>query len=329
MQGLAKAPLRIKKFVPHRDEESGDRVSAKAGLAMPSLKPESFDQLAHDARNVLSALKLYCDLLAEPGVLTEKHGHYAQELQAISETAVRLVEGLSLPRRAEASGQSPQEPAEISARGVVQNGERPELFDKAYTGDGEGIADLGHAILEMRPLLVAIAGPHLQVEIETLPCAGRCPLSGEDLIRVLLNLVTNASDAMPDGGRLRITAQYGGGFSFLEPERTPDAQPRSVVIAVEDNGPGIPDAWRERVFSSGFTTRETRRGWPAVQHRGMGLSIVRGLVEAAGGRVQISSRSGLGARFELELPVTYGMYEITHTSGMSADSGAKGCIECQ
>ncbi len=329
MQGLAKAPLRIKKFVPHLDEENGNRASAKVGLAIPSLRPESFDQLAHDARNVLSALKLYCDLLAEPGVLTEKHEHYAQELQAISETAVRLVEGLATPRRTEASGQSPQEPAELSAQGVVQNGGHPELFNKAYTGDGEGIADLGHAILEMRPLLVAIAGPHLQVEIETLPCPGRCPLSGEDLIRVLLNLVTNASEAMPCGGRLRITAQYGDGFSFLDPEKFSDAHPRSVVIDVEDNGPGIPDDWRERVFSSGFTTRETRRSWPAVQHRGMGLSIVRGLIEAAGGTVKISSHSGPGARFELELPVTYGMYEITHTSGMTTDSGAKGCIECQ
>jgi signal transduction histidine kinase len=329
MQGLAKAPLRIKKFVPHQEEGNGDRASAKTGLAIPSLKPESFDQLAHDARNVLSALKLYGDLLSEPGVLSEGHRHYAQELQAISETAMRLVEGLASPRRTVASTVASAVASDQSPQGVDQGSSQPELFDRAYTGDGEGIADLGQAILEMRPLLTAIAGPHLRVEIETLPCAGRCPLSAEDLIRVLLNLVTNASEAMPGGGRLRITAQYGDGFSFLEPEKFPDAQPRSVVIAVEDNGPGIPEAWRERVFTSGFTTREKRMAWPAVQHHGMGLSIVRGLIEAAGGTARISSHSGAGARFELELPVTYGMYEITHTSGMTTDSGAKGCIECQ
>src|ERR1700758_4916536 len=99
MQGLAKAPTGSSKFVPHSGDVKSKRIPAASGTRVPILKPERFDQLAHDARNVLSALRLYCDLLAEPGVLTSDHGHYAQELQAVTETASLLVERLAAPRR--------------------------------------------------------------------------------------------------------------------------------------------------------------------------------------------------------------------------------------
>jgi len=180
----------------------------------------------------------------------------------------------------------------------------------------------------MRPLLAAIAGPRIELEIESLPCAGRSGLSSEELTRVLMNLVRNAAEAMPEGGKLRITAQYGDGLSFVDEEQVPDARPRSVVITVEDSGPGIPEDLREQVFAAGFTTRESAREWPGAQHRGHGLSIVRGLIEAAGGRASVSS-SSRGARIELELPITSGMYEITDNGGLVADAGAKGCIECR
>ena len=109
MQGLIKSEARIRKFVPHASvpvnvvaeakEVSATALPAKARRLAPTLKPEGFDQLAHDARNVLSALKLYCELLAEPGVLTAGNCHYAQELEAISDTASQLLERLSIRAR--------------------------------------------------------------------------------------------------------------------------------------------------------------------------------------------------------------------------------------
>lgn len=343
MQGLVKAQTRIKKFIPHSGATGANQNHVLAGHSMPMLKPEGFDQLAHDTRNILSALRLYCDLLAEPGVLTETHSHYATELQAISDTAVRLVEGLAAPRRAGSrraarAVKNPGSILEESASGeAAENSAPPELNGAAYkaspwkgdVGEGEVADDLGRQLLCARPLLAAIAGPGIELEIESLPCEGRTRLSREDLIRVLLNLVRNASEAMPEGGKLRITAQYGDGLSFLHSGQIPDARPRSVVIAVQDSGPGIPEGLRELIFSAGFTTRETVQNWPGVQHRGLGLSIVCGLIAAAGGKVCVSSGSTRGARFELELPITYGTYEITGTPALVADSGAKGCIECQ
>jgi len=331
MQGLAKAQARVSKFVPHTPVPGPAVVDAKEGSAAPrnagrrlapTLKPEGFDQLAHDARNVLSALKLYCELLAEPGVLTAGNGHYAQELEAISETAAKLVERLAAPRRSVLHESGPGS----ALRGIA--GRESE----AVTGDGfvaadlsgawpaDAVEDLGQALFEMRPLLAGIAGPRVELEIAAMPCSGRSRLSKEDLTRVMLNLVRNASEAMSQGGRLRITAQYGRGLSFLDPGLIPDGCPRTVVIAVEDTGPGVPKEIEQEIFSPGFTTREDAAIWPQQPHRGLGLSIVRSLLEAAGGTAGVCPGTGNGARFELELPVTSGMYEITNTVRLVADA---------
>jgi len=328
MQGLVKTPARIRKFVPHSGGNSPDQKQLRAARTVPVLKPEGFDQLAHDARNVLSALKLYGDLLAEPGVLTASHGHYAQELQAVTDVAARLVEKLAAPRRVGSHRSAPINTLANSPGESGVDAARPEISGPAYPWQLEGADDLGRELLAMRPLLAAIAGPRIELEIESLPCVGRSGLLSEDLTRALMNLVRNASEAMPDGGKLRITAQYGDGLSFVDEGQVPDMRPRSVVITVEDSGPGIPEGLREQVFAAGFTTRASSKSWPGAQHRGHGLSIVRELIEVAGGTVRVSS-SSRGARVELEVPITSGMYEITDNHGLVADAGVKGCIECR
>ncbi len=321
MQGLVKAPSRIGKFIPHSTGAVVDRSTSQPESSLPILKTEPFDQLAHDARNVLSAMKLYCELLAEPGVLSAGCTHYAQELQAVSDTAAQLLERLAAPRRAV----SHQSTAAKERRNLLQDAST-QVGGAALNPDSG--SDLGAELVGMRPLLAGIAGPRIALEIETLPSPGRTRLSKEDLIRVMLNLVRNASEAMPTGGRVRITAQYGDGLSFLDAAQIPEGYPRSVLIAIEDSGPGIPAELRERVFEAGFTTRDTVPSWPGVQHRGLGLTIVRDLIGEAGGIARVCSSPGGGGRFELELPVTSGTCEIANPSGLVADSAEKGCIEC-
>jgi signal transduction histidine kinase len=330
MQGLAKVPTRTSTIVPHSDDVTSERNSTASGIPVPILKPERFDQLAHDARNVFSALRLYCDLLAEPGVLTSDHGHYAQELQAVTETASRLVERLAAPRRAGSRRSAPKRHRNLSpdASASLSKQELVEPISLAEPWPGDTADDVGAELRAMQPLLAAIAGPSIDLEIETLPCGGRTWLSKEDLTRVMLNLVRNASESMPETGKLRITAQYGDGLSFLEAGHRPAAGPHSAVITVEDSGPGIPPDLREQVFKAGFTTRAAGSNWPEIPHRGLGFTIVRSLIEAAGGTAQACSSPGGGARFELELPITSGMYEIVDSSGLVADSAMKGCIEC-
>ena len=102
------------------------------------------------------------------------------------------------------------------------------------------------------------------------------------LEQVLMNLVVNASDAMPNGGRLVIrTGCDPAGFSWLE---------------VEDSGHGIPASIREHVFEPFFTTKDPGKG------TGLGLSVVHGIVTHHGGRVELESHEGRGVRFRVALP---------------------------
>jgi len=104
---------------------------------------------------------------------------------------------------------------------------------------------------------------------------------GEDGLRqLLLNLSLNATSATPEGGRVRVLAREREG---------------GVEVAVEDQGPGVPADLREAIFEPFFTTRRDRPG-------GLGLSICRRIVEAAGGRIRVEDADVAGARFRVWLP---------------------------
>lgn len=273
---------------------------------------ETLDGLAHDARNVITGLMFYSELLSMPGVLNESHGHYAQDLESIVTCANRMLE-----RIAESATASQPLPVRASAKSSAS------LPAVPVTNAAE---ELRHA----QPLLTAIAGPAIKLSIATMPCAGQTALAVEDLTRIMVNLVRNAADAMPSGGRIRITAQYDDGASFHS------APPSHVLLTITDNGPGIPESLRAQIFDLGFTTRR-HTGWPSPRRRGLGLSIVRNLVEAAGGSITASAVPSTGARFEIRLPlvspdsahVTSGTCATQPQSGFSADARGKGCIECQ
>jgi signal transduction histidine kinase len=107
----------------------------------------------------------------------------------------------------------------------------------------------------------------------------------EDLKQILVNLVANARDAMPDGGTIRVTV--GKEVSTGE-----------IYLDVEDTGVGIPDENRERMFEPFFTTKDPG------QATGLGLASVRVLLEKARGRVEVRSTVGTGTRFRLLFPGT-------------------------
>ena len=268
----------------------------------PSLREEGGEALAlagiaHDARNLVTALGLCAELINAPGVLAPKHGHFGAEIRSIAESSAQLVRRLTEATRKRAQSQAQSVPE-------------------------TEVLDLSESVQKMHSLLTAIAGPVTEVQFAFLPCGGHLRLSEESLSRILVNLVRNAADAMPTGGRIRITTQRGGGASFLwtldgeandgqatdylwdDLPHGPGSNGGTVILTIEDNGPGIPTEFLERVFDAGFTTHATGRSWPESQHRGLGLSIVRELVEKAGGTVRALTSPLHGARFEIELPLT-------------------------
>jgi signal transduction histidine kinase len=98
----------------------------------------------------------------------------------------------------------------------------------------------------------------------------------------------------------------------LRERNTAQGAATCLELTVEDNGPGIAEAALDKIFTSGFTSRGRETGtngeaasgggWPQ-SHRGLGLAIVRSIVEGAGGRIAASNRMPRGACFTLELPV--------------------------
>jgi signal transduction histidine kinase len=119
----------------------------------------------------------------------------------------------------------------------------------------------------------------IELEVDVFPDLPDVTLSREQLVQVILNLVMNAADATGAGGKVTLRAK---------PSDT------GVRLEVEDNGPGVPAEVRDKLFEPFVSTKEPGKG------TGLGLAVVRGLVEAAGGSVTLAD-SPRGALFVMEL----------------------------
>lgn len=255
---------------------------------------EGLTELAHDARNMVTALSLYCDLLEEPGVLAHRFTHYGSDLRMVSAASYRLVEKLvALNENGSAPGgdQGPEARPEAGSAGL------PSAEAAWEPLPALPISNLAEEILSNRNLLAALVGPAIALVIDAEGGAEPVWMTAEDLTRVLVNLTKNAVEAMSGGGRLQIS---------LTEQPAISAGAGRLLIAVEDSGPGIAGAALEKVFERGYTTRNEKRmgidGQPAIR-RGLGLAICRSIAEAAGGTLTAMNRSAGGARLEMTLPV--------------------------
>jgi PAS domain S-box-containing protein len=114
------------------------------------------------------------------------------------------------------------------------------------------------------------------------------------LEQAVLNLVLNARDAMPGGGRLSIATSALDARDGLRADGVDLPPGRWLRISVQDSGVGIPSGTRERIFEPFFTTKQ--------ESSGLGLAMVYGIVSESGGQVGVWSRPGRGARFDVYLP---------------------------
>ncbi len=141
--------------------------------------------------------------------------------------------------------------------------------------------DLKAFLDESAPLLRAIAGDDHELVIESN--VERCSVraDGIELMRALINLVTNARDAMPEGGTITVEATRG--------------EHDEVRLAVSDRGDGMSEAETSLIFEPFYTTKPGRG-------TGLGLAGVKSIVEALRGRVDVESRLGEGTRVTMTIP---------------------------
>jgi PAS domain S-box-containing protein len=136
------------------------------------------------------------------------------------------------------------------------------------------------------------------IAVGTVNEANLWPVLGDatQLHQVLLNLCVNARDAMPDGGRLQLSAanlDIDTSYASMLPEISPGPH---VLLEVSDTGSGIPPEIVDRIFDPFFTTKGVGKG------TGLGLSTVHGIVKGHGGLLKVSSSPGHGTTFQIYLP---------------------------
>jgi two-component system, cell cycle sensor histidine kinase and response regulator CckA len=154
------------------------------------------------------------------------------------------------------------------------------------------VVELNLMVSNMEDLVRRLIGPEIRLDVQLAPDLGPIYADATQIGQVLMNLVVNARDAMPNGGVLRIeTANVEFGADNIDVIPGPH-----VMIAVRDTGVGMSPDVRKRLFEPFFTTKEMGQG------TGLGLSMVQAIVRQSGGHVTIESAPGEGSTFRVYFP---------------------------
>jgi PAS domain S-box-containing protein len=219
--------------------------------------------VAHDFNNQLTVIKGYCDLLLYDAAI---EGAAREALSEMRQAAARA---------ADLTGQL----LAFSRKQVL----RPAVLD------------LNEVLAAMEGPLRRIIGEDVELRFVRASGLGNV-LADRGLVeQALMNLVVNARDALPRGGRITIeTANLAGGPTVAAPEGLPAGE--CVVLTVADNGIGMDEPTRQRIFEPFFTTKSVGKG------TGLGLSMVYGFVRQSGGAVTVESEPGHGTVLRIILP---------------------------
>jgi signal transduction histidine kinase/ActR/RegA family two-component response regulator len=158
------------------------------------------------------------------------------------------------------------------------------------------ILDLNTLVADMSKLLRRLVREDIEFGFRLGDSLGRVKADPGQIEQVLLNLTVNASDAMPQGGKLTIETKKMRVDAAYANARPPLRPGHYVQLAVTDTGHGMDATTMSRIFEPFFTTKEAGKG------TGLGLATVYGVVRQSGGVIWVESSPGNGARFEIYLP---------------------------
>jgi two-component system cell cycle sensor histidine kinase/response regulator CckA len=164
-----------------------------------------------------------------------------------------------------------------------------QLLAFSYRRPGGAAAiEIDSVVLAARDLLDRLVGDHIAVAVETTAPGLRVSADAGDVEQMLMNLLSNARDAMPNGGSVVVRT---------EPRSEGGGEPTHVALSVRDTGHGMDDATKARVFEPFFTTKSVGKG------TGLGLSTVFAVVRRLEGQVRVESQPGQGTTITISLPL--------------------------
>jgi PAS domain S-box-containing protein len=253
--------------ISERKRSESERVKLEQRLEHAT-KMEAVGRLAggiaHDFNNLLTALSGFAEIVLDE--LPETHPLY----QGAQETFKMCQRSTTLVRRLLA----------VSRRQVQQL----------------EVMELNPKIAEIEKLLRNLLGEDVELLVKLHPAAGLVRADQSQIEQVVLNLVVNARDAMPRGGRLVIQTANVDIDDSMEDQHIGIKPGSYVVLSVSDTGTGMDQETLQHIFEPFFTTKERGKG------TGLGLATVYGIVNQSGGHIWAYSEVGKGATFKIYLP---------------------------
>ena len=220
--------------------------------------------VAHDFNNLLTVIMGYSELLLKKiGKESPMHGQ-VEEIKRAGERAASLTQQLLA----------------FSRKQIIE----PK------------VVHLDHLVAEMHKMLTRLIGEEIALQATTGKSLGSVKIDPGQFQQILMNLVVNARDAMPGGGKIVIetaNVDLGEEYCAAHPYVTPG---RFVMLSVSDTGQGMSEEVKAFIFEPFFTTKERGSG------TGLGLATTYGAVHQAGGSIEVYSEVGIGTTFKVFLP---------------------------
>jgi signal transduction histidine kinase len=279
-------PQLIERVIRHAIERKVATVALRRSEAQlrQAQKMEAIGSLAggvaHDFNNLLSVILSYSELL---GLELKQDDPMRADLEAINEAGLR-------------AAALTQQLLAFSRQQVLQ----------------PMVIDLNEVFAGMEQMLRRVIGEDVELSSMARQASCRVKVDPGQMEQVIMNLVVNARDAMPRGGKLTIeTSEIFLDASYVADHVGTRVGPH-IMLAVSDTGSGMTKAVQARIFDPFFTTKELGKG------TGLGLATVFGIIQQSGGAIWVDSEPGVGTTFKVYLPVA-GQADAASTASLAPE----------